>query len=120
MSSKKKKAGKKNNLPKNDSTAVNLTRRELCNGYIDALTPQNVTNSRKSDGGWMDSIGVHNAGLGHLFEATADPMDKYISNNVSMNLTVVSLLSFVIIIAAQVCSPNNKRATDVTGCNHPY
>ena len=84
MSSKKKKAGKKNNLPKNDSTAVNLTRRELCNGYIDALTPQNVTNSRKSDGGWMDSIGVHNAGLGHLFEATADPMDKYISNNVSI------------------------------------
>ena len=84
MSSKKKKAGKKNNLPKNDSTAVNLTRRELCNGYVDALTPQNVTNSRKSDGGWMDSIGVHNAGLGHLFEATADPMDKYISNNVSI------------------------------------
>ena len=83
-SKKKKAAGKKINLQKIDSAAVILKRRELCNGYIDALTPANVTNSCKSDGGWMDSIGVHNAGLGHLFEATPDPMDKYISNNVSI------------------------------------
>jgi hypothetical protein len=34
----------------------------------------------------MDSTGVRNAGLGHFFEETPDPMDKYISNNVSKYL----------------------------------
>ena len=77
-----KKKGKKKNLSP-AATAVNLIRRELCNGYIDALTPEKVTNSGKSDGGWMDSTGVRSAGLGHIFEETPDPMDKFISNNVS-------------------------------------
>lgn len=60
---------------------VKLKRRELLNGYIDALTPENITNSGKSDGGWMDSIGVRAAGLGHILDEVIDPMEKFISNN---------------------------------------
>lgn len=60
---------------------VKLKRRELLNGYIDALTPENITNSGKSDGGWMDSIGVRAAGLGYILDEVIDPMEKFISNN---------------------------------------
>lgn len=55
--------------------AVQLVRRKLVKDYVDALTPQNVTNSGKSDGGWMDSMGVTAAGLGHMLTETPDPID---------------------------------------------
>lgn len=61
--------------------AVKLKRRELCKGYIDVLTPENVTNSGKSDRGFMDSIGVRAAGLGSMFDEIPDHMDMFISNN---------------------------------------
>eukprot|EP00985_Skeletonema_marinoi_P003469 scaffold1494_cov109-Skeletonema_marinoi.AAC.7 len=61
--------------------AVRLKRRKLVNGYIDALTPENITNSGEYDGGWMDSLGVAAAGLGNVFSQTPDPIQMFISNN---------------------------------------
>jgi hypothetical protein len=61
--------------------AVRLKRRKLVNGYIDALTPENITNSGEYDGGWMDSLGVAAAGLGNMFSQTPDPIQMFISNN---------------------------------------
>eukprot|EP00984_Skeletonema_dohrnii_P010091 scaffold3922_cov85-Skeletonema_dohrnii-CCMP3373.AAC.7 len=61
--------------------AVRLKRRKLVNGYIDALTPENITNSGEYDGAWMDSDGVVAAGLGKMFSQTPDPVDMFISNN---------------------------------------
>ena len=75
-SNKKKSPGSK----KNPAT-VKLTRRQLLDGSIDALTPENVTNSGKNDRGWMDSSGVKAIGLGGIFTETPDPVEKFISNN---------------------------------------
>lgn len=61
-------------------TVTQLTRRRVNRGYVELLTPSNVTNSKKADGGWMDTRGVTDAGLGSMFN-TADPVDSYISNN---------------------------------------
>lgn len=61
--------------------AVQLKRRKLVDGYVDALTPENITNSGKHDGGWMDSEGVVAAGLGRMISETPDPIDVFISNN---------------------------------------
>ena len=72
---------KKKNSLGSAAKAVKLTRRELCKDNIDVLTPENITNSGKSDRGWMDSTGVRAAGLGNLFAESPDPIDMFISNN---------------------------------------
>jgi len=61
--------------------AVQLKRRKLVDGYVEALAPKNVTNSGRHDGGWMDSEGIVAAGLGNMFKETPNPIDVFISNN---------------------------------------
>jgi len=77
MSSNKKKSPGSKKSP----ATLKLTRRQLLDGSIDALTPENVTNSGKNDRGWMDSSGVKAIGLGMFFNDTPDPVEKFISNN---------------------------------------
>mmetsp|Transcript_7938 Transcript_7938/g.11870 ORF Transcript_7938/g.11870 Transcript_7938/m.11870 type:complete len:104 (-) Transcript_7938:3053-3364(-) len=91
--------------------AVRLKRRKLVNGYIDALTPENITNSGEYDGGWMDSLGVAAAGLGNVFSQTPDPIQMFISNNAYDRAGFATLL-FELYPPLEVSSGKQCRAIE--------
>ena len=75
MPSKKNKQKQKTEVP--------LERRTILDGHCSMLAPCPVTNSGRSDGGWMDRIGITNSGLGYIFrmENALGPRDCFYSND---------------------------------------
>lgn len=60
-----------------------LKRRTILDGHCRMLIPKKITNSGKSDGGWMDRVGITEAGFGQIFEPpnAMGPFDAFYSND---------------------------------------
>lgn len=76
-------AENKNKMNDKEEEEVKLERRSILDNRCSILVPSPITNSGKADGGFMDRIGITEAGLGHLFEPpnALNPIDCFYSND---------------------------------------